>query len=157
MRKDTCGTREASSTRQASTLLGCLSFDDESRRSFMALRTTRVRSSITLPGIWLRQRRDEASHCERFFLHFLAQCAMELLNLWQIPLERRHRIGHFEVGDGQLVASALIVGKCDLRACGCRVGEELRVDERIGDAVCSQGILEVAGIADECPARSERL
>ena len=82
---------------------------------------------------------------------------MELLNLREVPLEGRDRIGHFEVGDRQLVASALIAGERDLRACGCRLREEFCVDERIGDSVGRQGILEVAGIANECPAGSERL
>ena len=35
--------------------------------------------------------------------------------------------------------------------------EQLRVDERIRDAVGRQRILEVTGITDECPAGSERL
>ena len=114
-------------------------------------------SSITLPTIWLRQRRFEVSHLERFFLHFIAQRTMELLNLWEVPLEGRDRIGHFEVSDRQLVASTLIAGERGLRACGCRLREEFRVDERIGDSVGRKRILEVAGIANERPARSERL
>ena len=102
-------------------------------------------------------KRTKSSHLERFFLHFLAQRTMELLNLREVPLEGRHRIGHFEVVARQLVASTLIAGERDLRACGCRLREEFRVDERIGDSVGRQRILEVAGIANERPAGSERL
>jgi len=53
---------------------------------------------------------------------------MELLNLRKIPLEGRHRIGRFEVLDRQRVASTLIAGEGDLRACGCRLREEFGVD-----------------------------
>src|SRR6266542_3575969 len=157
MTKDTCGTTEASSMRQACMPWGCRSFDDASRRSSMAPPTTRARSSITLPNIWLRRHRDEASHRERFFLHFFAQCTMELLNLREIPLEGRHRIGHLEVVDRQLVASTLIAGERDLRACGCCLREEFRIDQCVGDSVGGKRILEVAGIANESPAGSERL
>ena len=82
---------------------------------------------------------------------------MELLHPREVPLEGRDRIGRFEVVASERVASTLIAGESGLRACDHRVCEELRVDERIGDSVGRQRILEVAGIANECPARSERL
>jgi len=82
---------------------------------------------------------------------------MELLNLGQVPLEGRDGIGHFEVLRRQRVASTLIAGERGLRACGCRLREEFRVDECVGDSVGRKRILEVAGIANERPARSERL
>ena len=82
---------------------------------------------------------------------------MELLNLREVPLEGCDGIGHFEVSDRQLVASTLIAGERGLRACGRRLREQFRVDERVGDAVGRQRILEVTGIAHECPAGSERL
>ena len=82
---------------------------------------------------------------------------MELLNLWQVPFEGGDRIGHFKVGDRQLVASTLIAGERGLRAGGRRLREQFRVDERICDSVGRKRILEVTGIAYECPAGSERL
>ena len=82
---------------------------------------------------------------------------MELLNLWEVPFEGCDGIGHFKVSDRQLVASTLIAGERGLRAGGHRLREQFRVDERIGDSVGRQRILEVTGIADECPAGSERL
>ena len=72
--------------RQVCMPLDCRFFDAASRRSSMVPKTTRVISSITLPDIWLRQRRLEVSDRQRFLLHFIAQCTMELLNLWEVPL-----------------------------------------------------------------------
>src|SRR6266496_108465 len=129
MTRDTCGTTEASSMHPACMPLGCQSFDAASRRSSMAPTTTRTRSSIISPSIWLCGCRVEASHRERFFLHFFAQRTMELLHLREIPLEGCHRIGHVEVVDRQLVASTLIAGERDLRACGCCLREEFRIDQ----------------------------
>src|SRR4030095_9598037 len=143
MTKDTCTTTEASSMRQACMPLDCRSFDAASRLSSMVPTTTRVSSSITWPAIWLRHRRFEVSHRERFFLHFIAQCTMQLLNLREIPCEGRYGIGRFEVVYSQRVASTLIVGERGLRACDRRSREELRVDERIGDSVGCKRILEV--------------
>ncbi len=82
---------------------------------------------------------------------------MELLNLWQVPFEGCDGIGHFKVSDRQLVASTLIAGERGLRAGGRRLREQFRVDERICDSVGRKRILEVTGIAHECPAGSERL
>src|SRR4030095_8292400 len=82
---------------------------------------------------------------------------MELLNLWQVPFEGCDGIGHFKMCDRQLVASTLIAGERGLRAGGRRLREQFRVDERICDSVGRQRILEVTGIAYECPAGSARL
>ena len=82
---------------------------------------------------------------------------MELLNLWQIPFEGCDGIGHFKVSERQPVASTLIAGERGLRAGGGCLREQVRVDERICDSVGRQRILEITGIADECPAGSERL
>src|SRR4029450_6606741 len=81
---------------------------------------------------------------------------MELLNLWKVPFEGCDGIGRFKVSDRQLVASTLIAGERGLRAGGSRLREQFRVDERICDSVGRKRILEVTGIADECPAGSER-
>src|SRR5215212_5233450 len=108
MRKDTCGTTAASSIRQACTRWGCPSCDGASRRSSMAPKTMRVNWSSTWPAIWLRERR-KARHRERLLLHLIAKREMQLLNLRQIPLKGRDRIGHFEVLYRQVVAATLII------------------------------------------------
>src|SRR5262245_21485088 len=82
---------------------------------------------------------------------------MELLNLWQVPFEGGDGIGHLKVRDRQLVARTLIAGERRLRAGGRRLREQFRVDERICDSVGRKRILEVTGVAYECPAGSERL
>src|SRR5262245_39539203 len=82
---------------------------------------------------------------------------MELLDLREVPFEGGDGIGYFKVPDRQPVTGTLISGERGLGAGGHRLLEQFRVDQRIRDSVRRQRILEVTGIADERPARSERL
>ncbi len=81
---------------------------------------------------------------------------MEGLQLGRVPLDGRDAVGHVEERRGELVPRGLVAGQGLVRALRHRPREELRVAERVADAVGGDRVLEVGGVAHEGPARSPR-
>ena len=70
----------------------------------------------------------------------------------EVPVEGRNSVSRLEKRAGQIFASA-VSGIVDHPTPTAAIGEQFRVAKGVGDAVRSQRILEVAGIADQCPPR----
>jgi len=78
---------------------------------------------------------------------------MKALDLREVPIKGRDRVGHVEQARRPSVASPLVVSQ---RALGPRSGrerEQFSVNERVGHPVGRDRVLEVARIADERPPR----
>src|SRR5215468_3149031 len=90
-------------------------------------------------------------------LHDVTQLRMKLLDLVEAPRERGDRVGDAHKWQGQCVPLALVVLERADAAVEDPSGQQLRVAEGVGDPVCGQGVLEVAGITDKGPSRSVTL
>src|SRR5258708_25354984 len=103
--------------------------------------------------------------------------AKEAVRLLLIPLQGRKELLHFRRGslhggtlsivliEGQrcFVALPFVAGQCFFQGSSSRpscmngLGDQFHITEGIHDALSQEGILVVAGIAHQCPARSIRL
>ena len=81
---------------------------------------------------------------------------VEGLQLGRVPRDGRDPVGHVEERRGELVPRGLVAGQGLVRALRHRPREELRVAERVADAVGGDRVLEVGGVAHEGPALSPR-
>ena len=67
----------------------------------------------------------------------------------QVPVERRDRISGFEQIETCRIPLFFILSE---RLVGSRIdggGQQLRIAQSVGDAMCSQRVLEISGIADQ--------
>ena len=82
---------------------------------------------------------------------------MQILDLIEAPLEGGNRLRHVEQGPRQGIALMLIGLERALSSIQDRAGQQLRVPECVTNAMSSQRVFKVAGVADERPARAVRL
>src|SRR5262245_58567129 len=79
---------------------------------------------------------------------------MKLLDLVEVPRERRDRVGDAQERQREGVALALVRRERARTAGDDRTRQQFRVAKCVGDAVSSQWVLEIARIAHERPTRS---
>src|SRR5262249_30772953 len=96
---------------------------------------------------------EAARDGRRLAPHGLAELLVQLGQLVESPGERGDLVGELEDLERQGVALLLVGGEAGADECA---REAVGVAERVGDAVRGERILEVAGVADEGPARPVR-
>ena len=86
-------------------------------------------------------------------LHCRVQFEVPLPHRVEIPGKRSDGIGYLEQRPRQRLALRRVGGERDRRTLHGRGRQQFRIAQCIGHAVCCQRVLEIAGIADQCPAR----
>ena len=89
--------------------------------------------------------------------HLARQAFEQRADRAQRPFERGDAIGDLEQAGRPRVAAPLVFGKRRRRAVDDRLGQQLGIAKRVGDAVGRQRILEVSRVADERPSLAPAL
>src|SRR5262245_35230079 len=82
---------------------------------------------------------------------------MKLLDLVEVPRERRDPVGDAQERQGGRVTLALVRRERARATSDDRTGQQIRVAKCVGDPMSGQGVFEIAGVTDERPSRSVAL